>query len=199
MPANTETKSCPFPFESAYQPVLDGMLETLGRLGIHFDRFTKESLFVINGDVANLMDELGGLDINGVAENGAQFLDLGQRGLKGKTEFFYRRATVLPCTPRETSPTTDGSGRNATNSINVLGEDHKLQAQQVGLTLEELGERRPQGCSIPSSNSLKERCQHGGAIAWCSWTICSRRHKPTLSRCSRSDAPVGRCLHGDHR
>ena len=28
--------------------------------------------------------------------------------------------------------------------INVLGEDHKLQAQQVGLTLEELGERRPE-------------------------------------------------------
>jgi arginyl-tRNA synthetase len=131
-------------FEDAYQPVLDGMLETLGRLGIHFDRFTKESLFVINGDVANLMEELGGLEINGVAENGAQYLDLGQRGLKGKTEFFYRRG--------------DGSSLYATRDIayhrwkwtqcneliNVLGEDHKLQAQQVGLTLEELGERRPE-------------------------------------------------------
>jgi len=131
-------------FENAYQPVLDGMLETLGRLGIHFDRFTKESLFVINGDVARLMEELGGLEINGVAENGAQFLDLGQRGLKGKTEFFYRRG--------------DGSSLYATRDIayhrwkwtqcneliNVLGEDHKLQAQQVGLTLEELGERRPE-------------------------------------------------------
>ena len=131
-------------FENAYQPVLDGMLETLGRLGIHFDRFTKESLFVINGDVAELVEELGGLEINGVAENGAQYLDLGQRGLKGKTEFFYRRG--------------DGSSLYATRDIayhrwkwtqcneliNVLGEDHKLQAQQVGLTLEELGERRPE-------------------------------------------------------
>ena len=131
-------------FEEAYQPVLDGMLETLSRLGIHFDRFTKESLFVINGDVAKLMEELGDLEINGVADNGAQFLDLGQRGLKGKTEFFYRRG--------------DGSSLYATRDIayhrwkwtqcneliNVLGEDHKLQAQQVGLTLEELGERRPE-------------------------------------------------------
>ena len=131
-------------FQDAYQPVLDGMLETLGRLGIHFDRFTKESLFVINGDVANLMEELGSLEINGVADNGAQYLDLGQRGLKGKTEFFYRRG--------------DGSSLYATRDIayhrwkwtqcneliNVLGEDHKLQAQQVGLTLEELGERRPE-------------------------------------------------------
>ena len=131
-------------FAQAYQPVLDGMLETLGRLGIHFDRFTKESLFVTNGDVAKLMAELGRLDINGVADNGAQYLDLGQRGLKGKTEFFYRRG--------------DGSSLYATRDIayhrwkwtqcseliNVLGEDHKLQAQQVGLTLEELGERRPE-------------------------------------------------------
>ena len=131
-------------FEQAYQPVLDGMLETLGRLGIHYDRFTKESLFVTNGDVAALMKELGDLEINGVADNGAQFLDLGQRGLKGKTEFFYQRG--------------DGSSLYATRDIayhrwkwtqcneliNVLGEDHRLQAQQVGLTLEELGERRPE-------------------------------------------------------
>ena len=78
-------------FEEAYQPVLDGMLETLGRLGIHFDRFTKESLFVTNGDVGRLMESLGNLEINGSADNGAQYLDLGARGLKGKTEFFYRR------------------------------------------------------------------------------------------------------------
>jgi arginyl-tRNA synthetase len=131
-------------FENAYQPVLDGMLETLARLGITYDRFTKESVFVTNGDVAQLMEELGALEINGVAENGAQYLDLGARGLKGKTEFFYRRG--------------DGSSLYATRDIayhrwkwstcneliNVLGEDHKLQAQQVGLTLEELGERRPE-------------------------------------------------------
>ena len=131
-------------FQDAYQPVLDGMLETLGRLGIVFDRFTKESIFVTNGDVAKLMETMGQLAINGVAENGAQFLDLGQRGLKGKTEFFYRRG--------------DGSSLYATRDIayhrwkwtqcneliNVLGEDHKLQAQQVGLTLEELGDRRPE-------------------------------------------------------
>ena len=33
-------------FEAAYQPVLDGMLMTLARLGIEFDTFTKESMFV---------------------------------------------------------------------------------------------------------------------------------------------------------
>ena len=131
-------------FQQAYQPVLDGMLETLSRLGIEFDTFTKESKFVVDGSVSSLMERLEELDIHGTADNGAHFLDLGQRGLKGKTEFFYRRG--------------DGSSLYATRDIayhmwkwqqceeliNVLGEDHKLQARQVGMTLQELGEKVPE-------------------------------------------------------
>ena len=130
-------------FESAYSPVLDGMLTTLSRLGISFDTFTKESTFVVNGTVSELMKTLDSLEISGTADNGAGYLDLGQRGLKGKTEFFYRRG--------------DGSSLYATRDVayhmwkwaesnrlvNVLGEDHKLQAKQVGMTLEELGQQRP--------------------------------------------------------
>ena len=131
-------------FEDAYKPVLDGMLETLSRLGIEFDTFTKESKFVVDGSVSTLMEKLEGLEIHGVADNGAHFLDLGQRGLKGKTDFFYRRG--------------DGSSLYATRDIayhiwkwtqcddlvNILGEDHKLQAKQVGMTLTELGEKVPE-------------------------------------------------------
>ena len=78
-------------FENAYQPVLDGMLETLSRMGIKFDSFTRESIFVIDGSVASVMESLESLEIHGMADNGAHFLDLGARGLKGKTEFFFRR------------------------------------------------------------------------------------------------------------
>ena len=131
-------------FEAAYTPVLEGMLATLSRLGISYDTFTKESRFVVDGTVAQLMETLDALDIAGTADNGAGFLDLGQRGLKGKTEFFYRRG--------------DGSSLYATRDVayhmwkwsesnrlvNVLGEDHKLQAKQVGLTLEELGQKKPE-------------------------------------------------------
>ena len=130
-------------FQDAYQPVLDGMLATLQRLGIDFDTFTKESMFVTNGDVAKLMEQFKTLEIHGVADNGAEYLDLGARGLKGKTEFFFRRG--------------DGSSLYATRDIayhiwkwnqcdqliNVLGEDHKLQAKQVGMTLTELGQKTP--------------------------------------------------------
>ena len=131
-------------FENAYQPVLDGMLETLSRLRINFDEFTKESIFVTNGDVSNIMQKLSTLDIHGVADNGAEYLDLGARGLKGKTEFYYRRG--------------DGSSLYATRDIayhiwkysqcktliNVLGEDHKLQSKQVSMTLNELGYNTPE-------------------------------------------------------
>ncbi|MEE2985518.1 MAG: arginine--tRNA ligase [Candidatus Thermoplasmatota archaeon] len=131
-------------FEEAYTPVLNGMLETLSRLGIEFDTFTKESKFVVDGSVSKLMDRMQQLEIHGEADNGAFFLDLGQRGLKGKTDFFYRRG--------------DGSSLYATrdiayhmwkwsqcdNLINILGEDHKLQAKQVGMTLQELGEKVPE-------------------------------------------------------
>ena len=131
-------------FEAAYTPVLEGMLATLSRLGISYDTFTKESRFVVDGTVSRLMETLDRLEISDTADNGAGFLDLGQRGLKGKTEFFYRRG--------------DGSSLYATRDVayhmwkwgesnrlvNVLGEDHKLQAKQVGLTLEELGQKRPE-------------------------------------------------------
>lgn len=131
-------------FEAAYQPVLDGMLETLGRLGIAFDRFTKESLFVTNGDVSRLMQRLSETELNGVADNGAQFLDLGARGLKGKTEFFYQRGDGSSLYATRDIAYHQWKWQQSNELINVLGEDHKLQAKQVGITLEELGERRPE-------------------------------------------------------
>ena len=79
-------------FGSAYQPVLDGMLETLERLGIVFDSFTKESRFIVDGSVEIIMDKLGKSELHGTAENGAHFLELESRGVQGKsTKFFYQR------------------------------------------------------------------------------------------------------------
>ena len=60
-------------FEAAYTPVLEGMLEIWRRHAL--DAFTKESTFVVDGSVADIMDRLA-LDIHGEADNGARFLDL---------------------------------------------------------------------------------------------------------------------------
>ena len=130
-------------FEQAYKPVLDGMLETLSRLGIDFDTFTKESEFVVNGSVSALMERLEGLEIHGVADNGAHFLDLGQRGLKGKTDFFYRRGDGSSLYATRDIAYHMWKWQQCDNLINILGEDHKLQAKQVAMTLVELGEKVP--------------------------------------------------------
>lgn len=131
-------------FEDAYQPVLDGMLETLGRLRITFDEFTKESMFVTNGDVSEVMEQLSELDIHGIADNGAEFLDLGARGLKGKTEFFYRRGDGSSLYATRDIAYHIWKFKQCENLINILGEDHKLQSKQVALTLTELGEQTPE-------------------------------------------------------
>ncbi len=132
-------------FESSYQPVLDGMLQTLGRMGINFDSFTKESRFIVDGSVEIVMEKLQSSELHGVAENGAHYLELESKGVKGKsTQFFYRRG--------------DGSSLYATRDLayhqykwtqsdrllNILGEDHKLQSRQVGIALDELGIQPPE-------------------------------------------------------
>jgi len=131
-------------FEAAYQPVLDGMLMTLNRLGINFDTFTKESKFVIDGDVAKLMQRLSEMEIYGEADNGAGYLDLGQRGLKGKTEFFFRRGDGSSLYATRDIAYHMWKWQQSDDLINVLGEDHKLQGKQVAMALTELGERVPE-------------------------------------------------------
>ena len=130
-------------FEYAYSPVLDGMLETLSRLGIEFDTFTKESKFVVDGSVSDLFERLESLEIHEVADNGAHYLDLGQRGLKGKTDFFYRRGDGSSLYATRDIAYHMWKWKQSENLVNILGEDHKLQAKQVGMTLTELGERVP--------------------------------------------------------
>jgi len=132
-------------FAAAYQPVLDGMLETLSRLGIEYDIFTRESRFVSDGSVGEVMDKLAASPLHEVAENGAHYLELADQGISGKsTKFFYQRG--------------DGSSLYATRDIayhqwkwtqcdrlvNILGEDHKLQSKQVAIALGEVGQAAPE-------------------------------------------------------
>ena len=90
------------------------------------------------------MERLENLEIHGVAENGAHFLDLGQRGLKGKTEFFYRRGDGSSLYATRDIAYHMWKWQQCDNLVNILGEDHKLQAKQVGMTLNELGEKTPE-------------------------------------------------------
>ncbi len=132
-------------FESAYSPVLDGMLDTLKRLRITYDSKTRESRFILDGSVDMIVEELSASPIHGVAANGAYYLELAERGIAGEsTKFYYQRG--------------DGSSLYATRDVayhrwkwsqgrrlvNVLGEDHRLQSKQVAEALCEIGEKAPE-------------------------------------------------------
>lgn len=131
-------------FESAYQPVLDGMLETLARLGIEFDSFTKESKFIIDGSVDLIMSQLEGSELHGTADNGAHFLELESRGIQGKsTKFYFRRGDGSSLYATRDIAYHQWKWSEAKRLLNILGEDHKLQSKQVGIALDELGIDKP--------------------------------------------------------
>jgi arginyl-tRNA synthetase len=132
-------------FNDAFQPILGGMLETLSKLGIEYDSFTNESKFIIDGSVSKIMNDLKNSPLYGKAENGANYLELSEKGVSGKsTKFFFQRG--------------DGSSLYATRDlayhqwkwgksdklINVLGEDHRLQSKQVSIALNELNIKSPE-------------------------------------------------------
>jgi arginyl-tRNA synthetase len=129
-----------------YEACFRGMQESLHRLGVRHDTIKDESDVVLDGSVARVVEDLKRLPVAGVEPDGANYLDLSAQ-LKGqKDKFYFTRK--------------DGSSVYATRDIayhawkarqvgpggrlvNVLGEDHRLQALQVGTALEALGVPRP--------------------------------------------------------
>jgi arginyl-tRNA synthetase len=132
-------------FEAAYQPVLDGMLESLARLGIDFDSFTKESRFILDGSVDDVVSRMQQSDLCETAENGALYLELADRGVAGKsTRFYFQRADGTSLYATRDIAYHEWKWSRADALIDILGEDHKLQAFQVGVALEEVGVEKPE-------------------------------------------------------
>ena len=132
-------------FQAAYQPVLDGMLETLARMGIEFDSFTKESRFIVDGSVEVLMNQLAQSELHDTAENGAHYLELESKGIAGKsTRFYYRRGDGSSLYATRDLAYHQHKWTRSVRLLNILGEDHKLQSKQVSIALEELGIQAPE-------------------------------------------------------
>lgn len=125
--------------------VLNGMQATLEKINVHLDSYAFESKFVYDGDVTNVIDILNRSE-HSHEEDSARFLELESFGIHGRdTRFFYtRKGGTSLYTTRDLAYHMNKFTR-ADRVIDVLGEDHKLQAQQLGIALGELGEeRRPE-------------------------------------------------------
>lgn len=124
-------------FEAAYRPVLEGMLASLKRIGVSFDSFQKESEFVLNGEVQRVTERLQATPLSRTETDGALFLDLSGHGIQGRSQrFVYRRRDGTSLYATRDVAYHFWKAERADRLVNVLGEDHKLQAQQVRICLE---------------------------------------------------------------
>ncbi len=128
--------------EAVREPALQGMAgikESLERLDIHHDEMVSESQFVLDGSVGRVMESLATSDLT-VNEEGALALELESYGLQGRnTKFVFRRkdGTSLYATRDLAYHLWKWNRTDAI--INVLGEDHRLEARQLEVALEIMG------------------------------------------------------------
>ena len=114
--------------------VLGGMTGTLERLPAEFDEFVKETRFMRDGSTDDLVERLKELDA-AVYEEDAWQLDFADID---KNLVFLRADDTSLYTTRDLAH-HEWKFEHFDRAVTVLGEDHKLQAEQLGETLELLG------------------------------------------------------------
>ncbi|HTT46345.1 MAG TPA: arginine--tRNA ligase [Thermoplasmata archaeon] len=150
--------------------ILDGMLQSLARLRIHFDELVWESDFVKDGSVGRVVERLRNSPRAVRQDNGAWAIDASSHGLpKESTLLIFQRAngTSLYIT-RDIAYHLTKFARFA-RVIDVLGQDHQLHARSLDAMLAEIGEsRRPtyviyQDITVPEGGRMSTR---GGSAVW---------------------------------
>jgi len=116
--------------------VLGGMKECLGRLPAEFDEFVKETRFMRDGSTDDIAGRLKETD-HAVYEEDAWQLELDEWGIE-KNLVFLRSDDTSLYTTRDLAH-HEWKFANYDRAVTVLGEDHKLQADQLDATLELLG------------------------------------------------------------
>ncbi|QCJ47153.1 MULTISPECIES: arginine--tRNA ligase [Haloprofundus] len=122
--------------EVVVDQVLGGMRQSLARLPAVFDEFVKESRFMRDGSADDVVERLKESD-HSVYEEDAWQLDLTDWDIEKKMVFLRSDGTTL-YTTRDLAH-HEWKFANYDEAVTVLGEDHKLQAEQLGAALELLG------------------------------------------------------------
>lgn len=126
---------------------LQGQLEVLQRLGARYDFFDHESAYVNDARLALIEKALEAKDALFTDEDGRRVVDLAKLGYPAEEGryFVLRRAngsSMYGC--RDLLYSLDKYERRADINLMVLGEDHKLYAQQMALILEAAGIEPPE-------------------------------------------------------
>jgi arginyl-tRNA synthetase len=116
--------------------VLGGMKACLARLPAEFDEFVKETRFMRDGSTDDIAARLKETE-QAVYEEDAWQLELDEWGIE-KNLVFLRSDDTSLYTTRDLAH-HEWKFANYDRAVTVLGEDHKLQADQLDATLELLG------------------------------------------------------------
>ncbi|MFC5277480.1 arginine--tRNA ligase [Halorubrum rubrum] len=116
--------------------VLGGMKDCLARLPAEFDEFVKETRFMRDGSTDEIAARLKETD-HAVYEEDAWQLELDEWGID-KNLVFLRSDDTSLYTTRDLAH-HEWKFANYDRAVTVLGEDHKLQADQLDAALELLG------------------------------------------------------------
>jgi len=126
--------------KKAYNPVLDGILESLHTINISIDSFVPESKFVENKMVEKVISDLKQTKYC-YDEDGAYYLDLDFFGIHGRNKkFFITRSDGTSLYATRDIAYHLWKAKKADLLINILGEDHKLESKQVKIGLQLLNE-----------------------------------------------------------
>jgi len=121
--------------------VLEGINESLDRINIHIDKYVPESTFVKDKSVEKVISNLKKMPYCN-EEDGALYLDLESFGIHGRnTNFFFLRNDGTSLYATRDIAYHQWKAKHADMLINVLGEDHKLEARQVEIALQLQGEK----------------------------------------------------------
>ena len=124
-----------------YEKVLHGIVESLEMLNIKIDEFVEESRFVLDGSVDKVIHELQKLPYAG-REGNALYLNLEKFGHDKK--FYLTRSDGTSLYATRDVAYHIWKGEQADVMINVLGEDHKLEAKFVEIALKLLNKKVPE-------------------------------------------------------
>ena len=123
--------------ERVVDQVLSGMRQSLKRLPAEFDAFIKETSFIRDGSADELVDRLKETEY-AVYEDDAWQLDLSRFGIDKNLVFLRSDGTTL-YTTRDLAH-HEWKLENYDEAVKILGEDHKLQDEQLRSALGILGD-----------------------------------------------------------
>ncbi len=137
--------------------VLDGMKASLGRMHVSYDEFILESRSIQDNTVEQVISKLNGSEVSDTSEDGARFLELESFGIQGRnTKFTYTRSDGTSLYTTRDLAFHKWKLSTYPDTINVLGEDHKLQAKQLAIALGIMGFEKPPVSVFHSFVSLPE-------------------------------------------